>query len=69
MQPRFQNKSKLPAREQNIPDQSTQSNTVYSIQSGAGGGGINFLPLKRGFIREGGLFERGGLIKNLRHLS
>ena len=39
MQPRFQNKSKLPAREQNIPDQSTQSNTVYSIQSGAGGGG------------------------------
>ena len=35
---------------------------------GRGGGLSNFLPLKRGggLIREEGLFERGGLIEDLR---
>ena len=57
MQPRFQNKSKLPAREQNIPDQSTQSNTVYSIQSGAGGGVLTF------FHWKGALLEREAYLR------
>ena len=58
MQPRFQNKSKLPAREQNIPDQSTQSNTVYSIQSGAGGGGVLTF-----FHWKGALLEREAYLR------
>ena len=49
MQPRIKNKSKLPAREQTIPDQSTHKR----MERGGGEGVINFLPLKRGFIIEG----------------
>ena len=64
MQPRFKNKSKLPAREQNIPDQSARSNTVYHLlvknskKEWSGGGGVlTFCHWK------GGLLEREAYLR------
>ena len=62
MQPRFKNKSKLPAREQNIPDQSTRSNTVYHLlvknsKKEWSGGVLTFCHWK------GGLLEREAYLR------